>query len=131
MTTPVTNRASWPARKRRRDGVDPDASRGQLDRQRPGQVDDGALGRVVDGRARVPTEAGDRGDVDDAPAPVDEVRQCGLGDEHDRLDVDRHHLPPLGDPHIGERHGAGDASVVDEHIETPEGLHGGRDPGPV
>ena len=74
----------------RRHGVHPDLPLGQLERQAPGEARHRRLGRRVHGHRTLGLEVGDRREVHDAPPGLRERRDRGLGDQHGRLEVDRH-----------------------------------------
>src|SRR5258708_22460726 len=78
------------------DGIDADAVLADLARQRMGEADHGGLGRGVAhqlGHADLP---GDRRHIDDrSAAPLDHLRNDGLGGEKDVTEIDRHRLVEL------------------------------------
>ena len=99
--------------------IDSDTSRCQLHRERSSQVDHCAFGGVVHGHARVAAEPGDGRDIDDAAATHEEIRQGGLGDQDDRLDVEGHDLAPASQVHRREGSRPRNPGVVDKHVNWP------------
>src|SRR5919112_4074924 len=79
-----------------RDGVDPDARSGQLERGGTGDLEDGALRPAVRGPFLLTANAGDRGDADNA---------AGALMNHD-----------LGRPFRGEKHRADIGFELDQEI---------------
>ena len=78
--------------------------------------------RRIGGDADAALEAEQRGDVDDAGggAAVEGGFREGLGQQEDGLEVDVHHVVPIG---LGIIHAVGaadDAGVVDEDVERAE-----------
>src|SRR6266404_2983386 len=112
------------------DRVAADLVLGVLGRGHLGEEPDGALARRVGGLlVQRLADAGHRGDVDDrAAARAAHGRDRVLGAEEDALGVDRHHLVPLRDGALLDRHlGDHDGRVVDQDVEPPvaieRGLH--------
>ncbi|WP_176724335.1 MULTISPECIES: hypothetical protein [unclassified Streptomyces] len=103
----------------RGDRVDRDAAVAEFVGERPGQRVHGALAGHV--RQVAVLRRGDaRTRVDDAPPPDGpHPRRERLGEEQDRLDVDRLHPSPQFDRHVVEVGEGKDPGVVDEDVAVP------------
>jgi hypothetical protein len=104
------------------DAVDEHARARELLAHRLRERDHAGLRGRVRGHVRVALLAGDRGDVDDAPAgPLQHVRHARPRAVEDAVEVHLHDAPPLVGRVLDERRGrAGDAGVVHEHVDLPE-----------
>ena len=109
-------------RRGRRDAVDQHAGLRELLAERLGQRDHARLRRRVGDRVRVAFLAGDRGDVDDAAVlRLHHVRRDGAAAEELAGEVDAQHALPFLDRVVDGRHVlAGDAGVVDQHVDLAE-----------
>ena len=116
------------------DGVDGDAVAAELHGRDDREAGDAGLGRAVVGLAHVAVDARRRRRVDDAGV----VGLAGLGAlppvrggvparREGALQVDLDDGVPLRLAHVGEHAVAEDPGVVDEDVETAEGVHGGLD----
>ena len=113
-----------------RDGVDADAARAELDRQRLGQRAQRCLRGGVDRRRRARhREHGDgldRGDADHGAARRHAPGEA-LQQEEGRTGIDRDHAFPVLEPDLRERQSLDDAGAVDEHVDARAGrAHGGE-----
>jgi hypothetical protein len=106
----------------RRDGVDADAARSELDGEVAGQHLEPTLHRGVDGVAGRRHARGRAGDVHDGPALGDE-RQEGLREEIRPLEMDIEEAVEIRLRGLLERRAAAHAGVVDETVDAapPEG----------
>ena len=114
----------------RRDRVDEDIIRAELDRHRFRVGDDAALGGVVGAGVAARRETLDRGDVDDAPARLlHHLRRDQLAAHVDRFEIDRDGAPPVLKRIVQDRPGRRiDGGVVDQHVDPAElGDHVGDD----
>ena len=103
--------------------VDPHALARPLQRQFPGEVDDGTLARAVvrllDRRGADVAEH--RRDVDDRPAAAgDHRRRAQLRQVPQRGDVDLHRRAESSSVSSSTATDAADAGVVDEHVDAAE-----------
>src|SRR5215212_144586 len=104
-------------------GVDQDAPRGDLARERFGEGYDASLARAVVGEQRS-TGLTDLGcDVDDPTStPLEHVRQDETTAQKRAAQVHTEHPVPLLDRHLLERSLTEDARVVDQNVDPPESL---------
>jgi hypothetical protein len=111
----------------RRQRVDGDAIGAPLARQCAREVDDRALAGAVGDELDVDraAQAGDRGDVDDAPlAPRDHAGLAHrLAHQEDAADVEVHHLVPGFQRVVFGRRAPGGASVVDQDVDLAQAAH--------
>src|SRR5580700_6085662 len=99
-------------------GVDGDAARGDLLRERHREAVDAGLGGRVVGLPKLAALAVHRGDVDDAPpAALDHTVDHLLGDVKQRVEVGLDDRVPCLVGHLLERAVAGNAGVVDEDVD--------------
>src|SRR5581483_12136511 len=111
------------------DGIDVDVVGAQLLRRRLGEADDGALAGGVGGIGGADVAlAGDRGDVDDAPAlPRNHRARDGLQAEEHPLRVHTMDAVPVGFGDIHDMGAPRHAGVVDEDVDAPVLGHGAVD----
>ncbi|MCY1536183.1 hypothetical protein D9M68_716290 [compost metagenome] len=83
-----------------------------------GKTHDGELRGAVDRHAGNALEAGDRGDVDEVPAPLGaHVGQCRLADFDQAKEVGFHLLAKLGIADLFDSAREAIAGVVDHHVD--------------
>ncbi len=109
-----------------KDGVDADVVLAELVGEGAGEADDGGLGGDIDGHAGIGDEPGDGAEVEDGgDAGLLQCGKRGLGEEELMAKVDGHQ----GIPELRCDFGGGVATVVagvvDEDVETAEGIDGG------
>lgn len=103
------------------DAVDADAVAAELHRHRPRELEDAALRGVVVGQILLAAEGVRRRHVQDhAAAARHHAARGRLGDHEDAAEVDREHAVPIGERRVQEGRLAGDACVVDEHLDDAE-----------
>ena len=104
----------------RRNGVDRDPEARAFLRQRLGEAVDPAFGGGVIDLAVLPRLAVDRPDVDDpAPAAFLHSRESGLGGVEAAAQIGAHDRVPIVIAHFQQRAVAGDAGIVDDHVDRP------------
>lgn len=104
------------------DAVRADPDFAKLRRLLFGQMDHCRFGCAIGDPQRRGAQAGDRGDVYDGPTPGGEERKAGLGHQKHAVEVGFHHAAPAGKISLGQGAEIGDARVVDQNVEAPEGL---------
>ena len=86
------------------------------------------LGGGVVSLSKVTIDTGTGGGVDDSSELLlSEVRPACLGTSEGSLKVDLHDDVPVGFRHLHERFVSQDTGVVDEDVDSPEGVDGGLD----
>ena len=104
----------------RRDDVDGDPARGQLQRQGLGRAMQAGLGGGIIGLAAIAGHARQRGDVDDAaPAGAHHRQQQRLGHIEEALQAHVDHPPPLRRRHSGHGRVVVNAGVVNQYLNGP------------
>ena len=94
-----------------------------LPRQRLGHADQPRLGGGVVRLARIAENAGDRGDIDDAPGTAaHHVAQDAAGQDEHRGQVDGDDVVPLFVLHAHEQIVVGNAGIVDQDVDLAESL---------
>ena len=95
--------------------------------QRLAEDADAVLGQLVDAAALADAAAGDRADVDQVGdvarallRELQEVRERGVGDVEQALEVQRDHPVPLLDRRVDDVPEQHHARVVDDDVEPPE-----------
>src|SRR3954454_5113426 len=107
----------------RKDGVDPDAEAGELERAAAGERVDGALRRRVVRLAEPAALAHDGRDVHDrALALGHELPEDRLRAVEDAAEVHAHHVEPVARLHVVDERVLRDPRVVDEDVEPAERL---------
>src|SRR5580658_10931568 len=102
-------------------GVDGDAARGDLLRERHGEAVDAGFGGRVVGLAELAALAVHRGDVHDAaPAALDHAVDHLLGDVEQRVEVGLDDRTPGIQIHLLKRAVARDAGVVHQNVDRPD-----------
>ena len=110
------------------DHVHGDALLGVLLRQRLGEADQAGLGGGVVHLPHLPLLAVDRGDVDDAAiVPLAHALDGQAAEVEGGGEVDADDVVPLLAGHAVERGVAGDAGIVDQHVDRSEILGDGGD----
>ena len=106
------------AKEPRRDRVDLDVVRRELDREAARQHRDAALAGLVRHRRRPRQARHQRADVDDlAGAPRLHRRDDGARHVERRVEVGRHQAAPVGVAELDDRRAVLDAGVVDEDVD--------------
>ena len=106
----------------RRDGVDVDAVRGPLVRERLRQLRDPTLARCVPGDVDPALEGEERGDEDDLPRSALHHEPADLAGEHElRRQVHLQDLVPVLVAVLGRRVAPNRSCVVDEHVDRRPG----------
>ena len=107
------------------DGVDGDAGRGRLERERAHEPDDGVLCGAIGGNVRIPLQARRRGDGDDAPEAA-----LGHRPEHRLRGVDHpqkihvEHAPEELRVRLRERRRLRRPGIGDQEVDRPAVLGG-------
>ncbi|KTT92300.1 hypothetical protein NS44R_14700, partial [Mammaliicoccus sciuri] len=109
--------------------LDPDVLFLQLVLQRVRQRQHEGLAAAVDAVEQLRLHADHRGDVDDgAAAARDESRHRGIGQAHQRIDIERDHVAHLVDFGCEPRRGGADAGIVHQHADAGIVAQNGFDP---
>ena len=104
-----------------RDGVDGDAVAGEIGGQRAGEADDAAFAGDVMGKAGDHRAERGRRHVDHAaPLARAHAGHEGGGDQEGAVEINRHHLAPVGEAHVGEILLREDAGAVHHDIDVAE-----------